>query len=65
MSPLLVAWALHYVKEAELGHSHFYRSAAYGKWAELISRIWYDTKNVCKRKHVLWLLFSFLSYNVS
>ena len=23
MSPLSVAWAPHYVKEAELGHSHF------------------------------------------
>ena len=29
--------APNYVKEneAELGHSHFYRSAAYGEWAEL------------------------------
>ena len=30
MSPLSVERATHYVKEAELGHSHFFRSAAYG-----------------------------------
>ena len=35
MSPLPVAQASHYVKEVELGHSHLFRSAAYGKWAEL------------------------------
>ena len=35
MSPLSVEWAPHYIKEAELGHSHFFRSAAYGKWVEL------------------------------
>ena len=26
MSPLSVAWAPHYLEEAELGHSHFFRS---------------------------------------
>ena len=25
----------YYVKEAELGHSHFFRLVAYGNWAEL------------------------------
>ena len=65
MTPLSVAWAPHYVKEVELGHNHFFRSSAYGKWAELIPRIWYGTKNIFKRKRALWLLFSFLSYNVS
>ena len=34
MSPLSVVRASLYVKEAELGHSHFFRSAAYGKWEE-------------------------------
>ena len=37
MSPFSVARAPHYVKEAELSHS-FFRSAAYGKWEELVSR---------------------------
>ena len=35
MSPLSVVQAPHYAKEAELGHSHFIRLAAHGKWAEL------------------------------
>ena len=35
MSPLSVARAPHYIKEAELGHSHCFKSAAYGKWVEL------------------------------
>ena len=49
MSPLSVVQASHYVKEEELGHSHFFRSAAYGNWA----RMWYGTKNVLKRKRAL------------
>ena len=35
MSLLSVVWAPQYANEAELGHSHFFRSVAYGKWAEL------------------------------
>ena len=35
MSPLSVARAPHYVKEAELGHSHSFRSAAHRKWEDL------------------------------
>ena len=37
MSPLSVAQAPHYIKEAELGHSHFFRLAA---WAELSIYHW-------------------------
>ena len=47
MSPLSVARAPHYIKEVELGHSHFFLG-----WQHMesgrVSRIWYGTKNVLK-----------------
>ena len=61
-SPCLVTWAPHYVKEAELGHSHF---LGWRHGQGLVFTIGYSkgTKNVLKMKHAFWLLFSILSYN--
>ena len=55
MSSFLVVRAPHYVKEAELGRSFFFRSTAYGKCG--------GVSNVLKRERALKLPFSFLSSN--
>ena len=58
MSPLSVAPAPHYVKEVELGNSHFLGQQHGGVKHLPLDAVGHKKK--IKRKRALWLLFSFV-----